>query len=54
MHTSRKPKHIKRNLKWYTNKLTFHMFVSRSTSCLPDISMASTLKTANRESQKKI
>ena len=26
--------------------LTFHMFVSRSTSCLPDMSIASTLKTA--------
>lgn len=32
---------------------TFHMFVSRSTSCFPDISIASTLKTASKIQKEK-
>jgi len=49
-HTTQHSKHFKRDtLLRITNQLTFHMLVSRSTSCLPDISMASTLKTAHKD-----
>lgn len=35
-----------------SQSLTFHIFVSRSTSCLPDMSIASTLKTARKQGKK--
>ena len=40
-----KRKEVKKIKKLLRTYLTFHIFVSRSTSCLPDISIASTLKT---------